>query len=167
MTKKEYDMKIGKAINRYYDTLEKCNPFNVTSAYVACRSCGSKLNREYMAKNYLHVRKIKCPVCGSETGLYSKTFNERIDKAKAHYDKIKIDKAKAHYDKIKDSENTIKEDTTTALSYTLKDVIKTTEDRFDYILEEHKTSDFTEIVGNIGGDVLTFRVYKDGSVYEQ
>ena len=49
----------------------------------------------------------------------------------------------------------------------MKDVIKTTEDRFDYILEEHKTSDFTEIVGNIGGDVLTFRVYKDGSVCEE
>ena len=71
MTKKEYDMKIEKAMNRYYDTLEKCNPFNVKSKYVT------------------------------------------------------------------------------------------------YILEEHKTSDFTEIVGNIGGDVLTFRVYKDGSVYEQ
>ena len=74
MTKKEYDMKIEKAMNRYYDTLEKCNPFNVKSAYVTCRSCGSKLNREYMAKNYLHViiSKIKCPVCNSEAGLYSK-----------------------------------------------------------------------------------------------
>lgn len=155
MTKKEYDMKIEKAMNRYYDTLEKCNPFNVKSAYVTCRSCGSKLNREYMAKNYLHViiHKIKCPVCNSEVGLYSKTFNERIDKAKAHYDKIK------------DSESSIKEDTTTTT--TLSDVIKTTEDRFDYILEEHKTSDFTEIIGIIGGDVLTLRVYKDGSVYEQ
>lgn len=157
MTKKEYDMKIEKAMNRYYDTLEKCNPFNVKSKYVTCRSCGSKLNREYMAKNYLHViiSKIKCPVCNSEVGLYSKTFNERINKAKAYYDKIK------------DSKSSIKEDTTTTLSYTLKDVIKTTEDRFDYILEEHKTSDFTEIVGNIGGDVLTFRVYKDGSVCEK
>lgn len=155
MTKKEYDMKIEKAINRYYDTLEKCNPFNVTSAYVACRSCGSKLNREYMAKNYLHViiSKIKCPVCGSEAGLYSKTFNERINKAKAYYDKIK------------DSESTIKEDTTTALSY--KDVVKETEDRFDYILDEYMAPGFTEMVGNIGGDVLTFRVYKDGSVFEK
>lgn len=155
MTKKEYDMKIKKAINRYYDTLEKCNPFNVTSAYVTCRSCGSKLNREYMAKNYLHViiKKIKCPVYGSETGLYSKTFNERIDKAKVHYDKIK------------DSESTIKEDTTTALSY--KDVIKETEDRFDYILDEYMAPGFTEMVGNIGGDTLTLRVYKDGSVWEK
>lgn len=153
MTKNEYDMKIEKAMKRYYDTLEKCNPFNVKSKYVTCRSCGSKLNREYMAKNYLHViiSKIKCPVCNSEVGLYSKTFNERINKAKAHYDKIK------------DSESSIKEDATTTLS----DVIKTTEDRFDYILEEHKTSDFTEIVGNIGGDVLTLRVYKDGSVCEK
>lgn len=56
---------------------------------------------------------------------------------------------------------------TTTLSYTLKDVIKTTEDRFDYILEEHKTSDFTEIIGIIGGDALTLRVYKDGSVCEK
>ena len=144
MTKKEYDMKIEKAMNRYYDTLEKCNPFNVKSKYVTCRSCGSKLNSQ-----------VKCPVCNSEVGLYSKTFNERINKAKAYYDKIK------------DSKSTIKEDTTTTLSYTLKDVIKTTEDRFDYILEEHKTSDFTEIIGIIGGDALTLRVYKDGSVCEK
>lgn len=154
MTKKEYDMKIEKAINRYHDTLEKCNPFNVKSTYVTCRSCGSKLNREFMAKNYnVIISKIKCPVCNSEVGLYSKTYNERIDKAKAYYLKIV------------NSKNTIKEDTTTTLSY--EEVIKTTEDRFDYILEEHKTSDFTEIIGNIGGDVLTFRVYKDGSVCEK
>lgn len=154
MTKKEYDMKIEKAINRYHDTLEKCNPFNVTSAYVTCRSCGSKLNRQHMAKNYnVIIRQVKCPVCNSEVGLYSKTFNERINKAKAYYLKIV------------NSKSTIKEDTTTTLSY--EDVIKTTEDRFDYILEEHKTSDFTEIIGNIGGDVLTFRVYKDGSVCEK
>lgn len=152
MEEKRY-MKIEKAMKRYYDTLEKCNPFNVKSKYVTCRSCGSKLNREYMAKNYLHViiHQVKCPVCNSEVGLYSKTFNERINKAKAYYDKIK------------DSKSTIKEDITTTLS----DVIKTTEDRFDYILEEHKTSDFTEIIGMIGGDVLTFRVYKDGSVCEK
>lgn len=153
MTKKEYDMKIEKAINRYHDTLEKCNPFNVTSAYVTCRSCGSKLNRQHMAKNYIgNIRQVKCPVCNSEVGLYSKTFNERINKAKAYYLKIV------------NSKSTIKEDT---LTTTLSDVIKATEDRFDYILEEHKTSDFTEIVGNIGGDVLTFRVYKDGSVCEK
>lgn len=155
MTKKEYDMKKEKAINRYYDTLEKCNPFNVKSTYVTCRSCGSKLNREFMAKNYLHgiISKIKCPVCNSEVGLYSKTYNERIDKAKAYYDKIK------------DSKSTIKEDTTTTLSY--QDIIKATEDRFDYILDEYMAPEFTEIVGNIGGDTLTFRVYKDGSVCEK
>lgn len=42
----------------------------------------------------------------------------------------------------------------------LKEII----DRYDYILEQHKTKDFVEIVGSIGGDVERVRVYKDGSV---
>ncbi len=35
----------------------------------------------------------------------------------------------------------------------------------DYILETVPTPDFVEIVGRVGGDVVTFRVYEDGSVY--
>lgn len=38
-------------------------------------------------------------------------------------------------------------------------------ERLDYILETVPTPDFVEIVGCVGGDVVTYRVYNDGSVY--
>ena len=37
----------------------------------------------------------------------------------------------------------------------------------DYILETIPTSDFVEIVGRMGGDTVTYRVYDDGSMYEK
>ncbi len=40
-------------------------------------------------------------------------------------------------------------------------------EHLDYILETVPTSDFVEIVGRVGGDVVTYRVYDDGSVYEK
>ena len=36
-----------------------------------------------------------------------------------------------------------------------------------YILETIPTPDFVEIVGRVGGDTVTYRVYDDGSVYER
>ena len=40
-------------------------------------------------------------------------------------------------------------------------------ERLDYILETISTPDFVEIAGRVGGDVVTYRVYDDGSVYEK
>lgn len=40
-------------------------------------------------------------------------------------------------------------------------------EHLDYILETIPTPDFVEIVGHVGGDVVTYRVYNDGSVYEK
>lgn len=37
----------------------------------------------------------------------------------------------------------------------------------DYIMETIPTPDFVEIVGRVGGDTVTYRVYNDGSVYER
>ena len=37
----------------------------------------------------------------------------------------------------------------------------------DYILETISAPDFVEIVGRVGGDTVTYRVYNDGSVYER
>ena len=37
----------------------------------------------------------------------------------------------------------------------------------DYILETIPEPDFVEIVGRMGGDMVTYRVYDDGSVYER
>ena len=38
-------------------------------------------------------------------------------------------------------------------------------EHLDYILEIVPTPDFVESVGRVGGDVVTYRVYEDGSVY--
>lgn len=40
-------------------------------------------------------------------------------------------------------------------------------EHLDYLLGTIPTSDFVEIVGRVGGDVVTNRVYDDGSVYEK
>lgn len=40
-------------------------------------------------------------------------------------------------------------------------------ERLDYILETIPTPDFVEIVGRMGGDTVTYRVYDDGSMYER
>lgn len=37
----------------------------------------------------------------------------------------------------------------------------------DYILETILVPDFVEIVGRVGGDTVTYRVYNDGTVYER
>lgn len=40
-------------------------------------------------------------------------------------------------------------------------------ERLDYILETVSALDFVEIVGRVGGDVVTYRVYNDDSVCEK
>ncbi len=54
---------------------------------------------------------------------------------------------------------------------TQKERISKAQDRalesLDYILETIPTPDFVEIVGRMGGDTITYRVYDDGSMYER
>lgn len=40
-------------------------------------------------------------------------------------------------------------------------------ERLEYIMETYPTADFVEIVGNVSGDIVTYRVYDDGSMYEK
>ena len=40
-------------------------------------------------------------------------------------------------------------------------------EQLDYIIDYEVTTDFLEIVGKIGGDVITYRIYDDGAVYER
>ena len=35
----------------------------------------------------------------------------------------------------------------------------------DYIMECVEASDFVEVTGRVGGDVVTYRIYDDGSMY--
>lgn len=37
----------------------------------------------------------------------------------------------------------------------------------DYILATIPEPDFVEVVGRVGSDTVTYRVYNDGSVYER
>lgn len=37
----------------------------------------------------------------------------------------------------------------------------------DYVMEFHETPDFVEVTGRVGGDVITYRVYDDGTMYER
>ena len=37
----------------------------------------------------------------------------------------------------------------------------------DYILKTIPAPNFAEIIGRVGGDTVTYRVYDDGSVYER
>ena len=52
-----------------------------------------------------------------------------------------------------------------------KERIERAQDRalecLDYILETVPAPDFVEIVGRMGGDTVTYRVYDDGSMYER
>lgn len=40
-------------------------------------------------------------------------------------------------------------------------------EKFETILQTHKTKDFVEFVGTIGGDVLTYRYYASGVIGEK
>lgn len=37
----------------------------------------------------------------------------------------------------------------------------------DYVMDYHEAPDFVEVIGRIGGDVITYRVYDDGTMYER
>ena len=40
-------------------------------------------------------------------------------------------------------------------------------ERLDYILDHYSAPDFVEIVGRVGGDTVTYRIYNDGHIYER
>ena len=40
-------------------------------------------------------------------------------------------------------------------------------EHLDYIIDHRTAPDFVEVTGRIGGDVITYRIYNDGSMYER
>jgi len=40
-------------------------------------------------------------------------------------------------------------------------------EQLDYIMDYYAVPDFVEVTGRVGGDVITYRIYDDGSVYER
>ena len=40
-------------------------------------------------------------------------------------------------------------------------------EHLDYIIDYSTAPDFVEVTGRMGGDVITYRIFDDGSVYER
>lgn len=40
-------------------------------------------------------------------------------------------------------------------------------ERLDYVINCIEALEFVEVIGRMGGDTITYRVYDDGSVYER
>ncbi|MBR3771145.1 MAG: hypothetical protein IKL07_02640 [Clostridium sp.] len=40
-------------------------------------------------------------------------------------------------------------------------------EHLDYIIDYRTAPDFVEVTGRVGGDVITYRIYNDGSMYER
>lgn len=144
------EKKYEDAVQHVLEIAEECSPVRVKAEFIGCKNCGSKLAKKYIK---VYGKTCKCPLCGSS--LFSKTAQERIQKASERAEKIKTEWQKE------------KEKADAAGKPTFAEALRDTRDRYDYVLEEHKTPDFVEIVGKIGGDVETVRVYRDGSIYEK
>lgn len=40
-------------------------------------------------------------------------------------------------------------------------------ERLDYIMDCYEALDFVEVTGRVGGDVVTYLIYDDGTLYER
>lgn len=144
------EKKYEDAVQRVFEIAEECSPVRVKAEFIGCKNCGSKLAKKYIK---VYGKTCKCPLCGSS--LFSKTAQERIQKALEKVEKIKAERRQELAKELSASRPTFAE------------ALRDAKDRYDYILEEHKTPDFVEIVGKIGGDVETVRVYRNGSICEK
>ena len=150
-------------INKYMDMLQKLNPLDVKSKFITCRECGSKLNTKYMKSHVVTGCRLKCPVCGSKTALYSATYNTRISAAKNRYDESR----KKQLDLQEKINRLTQEMKNEKSEKSQAEGVREVRERLEIVYSEQKTPDFIEIHGEIGGDILCYRVYKDGSIYEK
>lgn len=49
----------------------------------------------------------------------------------------------------------------------VKKAMKLALEHLDYIIDHRTAPDFVEVTGKMGGDVVTYRIYNDGSMYER
>ena len=148
------------AVNHKIKIYETLSPLNGKAKYITCRECKSRLNVEQMKTHILIAVPLSCPVCNSRTALYSTTANSRLEAAEKKYNKSrdKLEKCRNAFEKAKqqfENENPqIK---------SLQEI----RERLEIIYSEQKTPDFIEIKGEIGGDMLCYRVYNDGFTCEK
>lgn len=153
---------VVKSVNckkKMADLLVKLNPLNVQSKYITCRNCGSKLCVEHMKAHIADGFRLKCPVCENSTSLYSVTSNSRLEAAGA-----KLNEARKNVSVCQKALDKVEKNDTRKNQ---ADSIKEVENSLEIIYSRLKTPDFVEIKGEIGGDMLCYRVYNDGSVYEK
>ena len=151
---------------------QKLNPLNTESKYITCRKCGSRLSVEYMRKNTraFVISRLRCPICYSDTSLYCETSNKRLEAAQHKYmnaekqEQICKNALDSMLDSILKNAPAKKQVSTNDV---IDNAIKEVEERLEIIYSEHKTPDYVEIKGEIGGDMICYRVYNDGSIYEK
>lgn len=146
--------------NKMAELLVKLNHLNVQSKYITCRECGSKLSVAHMKSHVVGGFRLKCPVCNSKTALYSTTANSRLETAGK-----KLDAARKNVDACQKALDKAQENAPKRTPQ--EDGIREVEDRLEIIYSQNKTPDFIEIKGEIGGDMLCYRVYNDGSICEK
>ena len=160
----EATVKKISALNSRVDLLRKLSPLNVQSKYITCRECGSKLSVEHMKRLEASGLRLACPVCGSKTALYSATANSRLEAADKRYDDAskKALECKKALDKS-EMESQSKKPSLSAQEKGIREV----ETRLEIIYGRVNTPDYVQIKGEIGGDMLCYRIYKDGRIYEK
>lgn len=163
------ERKYKNAVDNITTQYEKYDPLRVSAEFITCRTCKSKLSKEYLRKAFYSkgkpifgIKRICCPVCKDMNSLYSKTANERIAAAEKKAGTIKVQLFEARKKAIEKKEKSPKK-TKSLYEKACKEV----ENRLEIIYEIVKTPDFTEYKGEIGGDVLCMRAYKDGYVVEK
>lgn len=155
MSKREADLlrQIQENKNKYNKYYTEHSIHSFKSEYVGCKNCGSKLKISL-------VKGEVCPLCRKD--LRSSTTLETLARYKNKdtelNKKLAVEQAKAR--------NTSKVSKSKALS-PQQAAYNEVCDTVDYILEEHRTPDFIEVIGKMGGDVLRFRIMRDGNVYEK
>ena len=106
----------------------------------------------------------------SDTSLYCETSNKRLEAAQHKYMNAEKQEqiCKNALDSMLDSmlkNAPAKKQVST--NDVIDNAIKEVEERLEIIYSEHKTPDYVEIKGEIGGDMICYRVYNDGSIYEK
>lgn len=156
---KELSEKYDKQLLAIQKIADENNPLRVKAQFISCSKCKSKLAKEYLKRIGVSC---KCPVCTAS--LYSKTAQERIDKARERLDKIRdeIDAEKKKSYKKQKQEKKSKDK-----SSAFQDGLNEAYEMLETVYREIKTPDFVELHGETGGDVRCLRVYNDGSICEK
>lgn len=143
---------------RYNKYLEEHSIHSFKSEYVGCKNCGSKLKISLIKGEI-------CPLC--RTDLRSpttiETLKKYIDKSKELTKEIKLAEKKQSSKSTKTTTKKPEGKTISPQQQQYNNLL----DELDYVLEEHKTPDFIEVIGKIGGDVVTHRIYNSGMIVER